>query len=610
MTANLHLVPILDAYAALDKPGFALMIDAPWGAGKTHAVKEWLRGKTHVYVSLFGLASPEAIEERLFDALVGAGGIKPPKGVTKIFEGVVEKTTGVQVDVTGYYRRSVLKNLPSLLVFDDLERAQMPAPLVLSVLNRFVEHEGRQVVLIANEKELGETADYRRWREKVVGRTVKLVADAGTALPAFLNAVQNDEARRYLDGERDVLRDVFEKGGTQNLRLLRQSVLEFAGFYTKLPMDIKAKAAPMRWVLADFSALAVAFHKGDGFGQNDLRQKRDSARASTASGGKKGEESPPSPIALLRKRFENFPHVLLDESALPGDLAAKVIADGHASEQEIETAMRESALFRDEFQDPWITLWWWRGRTEDAITRALLAVDEAIEARKYRVPEIILHVFAGQLDLARHSISEKSVAETVAKASAYINALEYAERLPDQHPASRWRGGLDEESAYGLGYAQRDSTEFAEIRDNLKAALDRAFIAANPKRLSDLLARIGDDPVFVLRALEGGDQARAVPDLSDRRLLQGSDPAEIARALFSAPSDHWRNFLSPFRDRIARQENVLDGDGEGHPSERDWMHKFRDAARAIAAESTRIRKAQIECAIAGYLSFLDPPAEA
>lgn len=38
MIANAHLGPQLDAYVALKKPGFALMVDAPWGGGR---VSRW-----------------------------------------------------------------------------------------------------------------------------------------------------------------------------------------------------------------------------------------------------------------------------------------------------------------------------------------------------------------------------------------------------------------------------------------------------------------------------------------------------------------------------------------------------------------------------------------
>ncbi len=162
---------------------------------------------------------------------------KVPTGLTKFLDGFASQKLGVQIDVTSAYRRQVLKDLPALLVFDDLERARMSGSELLSTLNSLAEHEGRNVVLIANEAELDRKDDFRRWREKVVGRTVSINASTDAALPTFLAAVKHDAARHFLREEVGILREVFDKSAAQNLRLLRQSILEFAEFFTQLPVD-------------------------------------------------------------------------------------------------------------------------------------------------------------------------------------------------------------------------------------------------------------------------------------------------------------------------------------------------------------------------------------
>lgn len=123
MSTNTHLRPQLDAYARLANPGFALLMDAPWGAGKTHALKWWLSDrKDALYVSVYGAKGSGEIEEALFQALLERRDIKPPQGVTQMLDGFAEKFTGAKVDLTGAFRRSVMKGLPQVLVFDDLER--------------------------------------------------------------------------------------------------------------------------------------------------------------------------------------------------------------------------------------------------------------------------------------------------------------------------------------------------------------------------------------------------------------------------------------------------------------------------------------------------------
>lgn len=605
MTANPHLVPQLEAFVALDQPGLALMIDAPWGAGKTFALKQWLTGKNYSYVSLFGVTSREEVEEALFQALADKQDLKVPSGLPQAIEGIAKKFTGATVDLTSLYRQQVMKGLPKLLVFDDLERAQMAPPVLLAALNRYVEHDGRQVILIADESELEKTCDYRRWREKVVGRTVTLVAETDSAIEYFLSSLPDSAGRVFLKAEKDLLRDTFARTESANLRLLRQVVVEFARFYGQLPLQVSKHEKGMRVLLADFTALSVTYHAGEGFGRDDLLQPSFTGSDRWKMGGRKGDKPAETGFEKLRKRFVSFPFTCLDGTVLPGELAQKLIADGYASSEEVAKRLGETALFRNEDGEPWITLWWWQQCPDEKVEVALRSVQDALAKQELTDPQVLLHVFGIFLSLSKAEILPCSPDEVVSQAKAVIDALEKEQRLPTDLARRFWRYDLSYESTFGLGYQQCQTEEFKKTLGYLGEALERAFRDANPSRVEDLMKLAESDPNVLYRALAGGYAQQGMPDYSDDPILLDYDPEAFANWVFCRPPDHWRYLLGALEERIARQEATAAHRGGGRPTEADWAQKMRAEALALAAASSPIRRAQIKGAVQAYLGFLD-----
>lgn len=613
MPVNDHLSPLLDAYVALSDPGFAVMVTAPWGVGKSFAVRNWLGSRPHLYVSLFGVDSVAAAQEAVFiaaldqtDATQARLRAKGADALSKLAGGAIAKATGVSVDLSGAYRNLVLKHAPQLMILDDLERAQLPPPLLLGLINRFVEHEGRNVILIANEAELDTSGDYRRWREKVVGRTITLAPDTDSALTVFLAQVPDAPVRAFLIPHRDLLRQVFDLSETQNLRLLRQAMLEWSRFHTALPPDITGNDAGMRHLLADFMALTVAYH-GAKIDREDLGQDRNLARSLWKTGDKQKSEPPETGAERLRGRYAKHQVTALNGSAIPGDLAKRVIGDGHAPPDEIAAALRTLALFRDPDAEPWITLWWWCNRPEAKVTEALEKVQAQLAACHFTDPHVILHVFGNYLDLSNHGLIPQSRNEVVQQALSYIAELEQTGHLPTDIPARNWRGGLHQESAFGLGYSERDTPEFATIRSALIDALDRTFKAANPQRVQDLLTLYETAPDDFRAVISGAGGREGLPRYADDRIFLDADPAAVAQRVFANSPAYWSDFLQPFKDRILIQEGRSVLDQNPAPSERNWLLQFRTHAAELAEASGPVRRAQIRQSLVWHLSFLDTP---
>jgi len=138
-----------------EKPGFAVMLEGPWGLGKSFFVEKYFerrrqtRAAAHeedtdrlVHVSLFGVSSLDDIEAQLFEKAnpwLGGKLVKATNSIASRLLGLAGLS--VSADENQKLLQSFLFNLDGrVVVFDDLERCAMPIVDVMGYINRYVEH--------------------------------------------------------------------------------------------------------------------------------------------------------------------------------------------------------------------------------------------------------------------------------------------------------------------------------------------------------------------------------------------------------------------------------------------------------------------------------------
>jgi hypothetical protein len=170
---NFSTQAYLDQYLSKKDPGFAVMVTAPWGAGKTHLIKALIdkfEDDKPLYISLFGVGTRAEFDR----AIVRAFWPKSNGEVAKLGRQLKNALSGMSffgnsanlnnVDLT----EIIMTKLPGTLIFDDLERATLPATEILGAINNFIEHEAKRVVLLANEANFWNDKSIKE-KEKVVG---------------------------------------------------------------------------------------------------------------------------------------------------------------------------------------------------------------------------------------------------------------------------------------------------------------------------------------------------------------------------------------------------------------------------------------------------------
>lgn len=228
-----YLAAAIKRYIERPQP-YAVLITGAWGSGKTHFWKREITpeleksGKQVLYTSLFGLTRPEELSQRMLEArwpkLKSTGG----KVTTTLISGALAFVRAGELE----------KKLPELmsvdpdrdvLCFDDLERCRPEALVpVLARISNYVEHSRVPVIVLANEAEMNEQSEYRRFREKLVGAAHTFQPRLRAGLQGLIAdlPIERKQTKELLgaDSSGSLIERVCS---TPNLRLLRIALQKF-----------------------------------------------------------------------------------------------------------------------------------------------------------------------------------------------------------------------------------------------------------------------------------------------------------------------------------------------------------------------------------------------
>lgn len=242
-----QLNQIMEAYLSDPFGDHAIMIDGPWGAGKTHywqnvAVRligeaggEGKNNRRVAYVSLFGVTSPKDLDLAIFLSLYPTVAGVPTRlvvaGVTVLSGALLRKFTGVNIADMKAGAENWLNVRDTVICFDDVERCGMPLGQALGQINDYIERGGARVVLICNESRVpdDQKVAYLKYKEKVVGQTVKFRLDPGTVLESLLEglAATDGECVDFMRRESRAIVDLFKRSKSENIREVRRGIAAF-----------------------------------------------------------------------------------------------------------------------------------------------------------------------------------------------------------------------------------------------------------------------------------------------------------------------------------------------------------------------------------------------
>lgn len=247
----------LNGYMMNPDPQYAILLKGKWGCGKTHFINHWIDAyQKHdaedkvlepVYVSLYGLSETKqittAINRVLYPILYGKAA-KAGKTFLKFMSAIVLKCD-VDWDKDGNSDFSMNLGLDSLsifksedeqvkkgnlLIFDDLERCDVPMKKLLGYLNFFVEQCNCHLIVIGDEDKIAEGENkkiFGEFKEKTIGREFEIATDIHSALETFVNQTPKND---FVVGHQEQIEKFFAMTECNNLRILRQALWDFSRF--------------------------------------------------------------------------------------------------------------------------------------------------------------------------------------------------------------------------------------------------------------------------------------------------------------------------------------------------------------------------------------------
>lgn len=260
--ADMQIDKIITDYVSAKDTDYAIMIDGEWGAGKTwywenvlaEQIKKLLtrdntEGKPSYYnvakISLFGIGSVDDLRIKIFEETSKFFANKKVKKGIKFAGLFVNKVASIfNVSETKAKDLSDLLEMFSVnldhyvLCFDDLERIKTEQLIdLLGYINTLVEQDKIKVVFICNEKELNDI-EYHKYKEKIVRFTHTIKSDISKMVVEFAKG-RNEEYSQYLNGKRNYIASIYQKGNCSNLRTLKFNLDIFEHIYDLIRTTIQ-----------------------------------------------------------------------------------------------------------------------------------------------------------------------------------------------------------------------------------------------------------------------------------------------------------------------------------------------------------------------------------
>lgn len=583
---NQHIANFLDGYLnASSKPDYAVLITGDWGSGKTHFIKKYLGGdkkiikdwltdcEKHIvlYVSLFGAKSRADMDGRILEKLHPILKSEKIKVFTSSFP-IIGMIAGVSSPVPGgaaigeqmgkdlqcfteTFVKSLLKEKQEkdfknlVVVFDDVERADMPLPELLGYLNEYVEHLHVPCILLADEnvwKEINESQKIHQKKitgnvggtgkvnltvekainqtlhrlssteEKVVGKKFQIQTSSEEIIEAWFPENKNgttifgDEIYELLKPHKALLKSILEKSPKHNYRAFKQSIEDLKIFigpnFENIPKDLLTKEKLNSLIFADFlcsvygAKLALLRKDPSVVHAQEIRLARAFARGAGNIVDDEGDESVKDPFDDAFGKIEcisQMSHACDTEKW--NAVLEKWLESSIIDKDEVTAAIKDTIWF-DRKKQYWTEqLYHWYELSDDEGQLALDSFYESIKSKTILNPDTLIALYYRLYWYASEGVLKESAEEFSEKMYKYVddiaNEMEYSD-------LSQWDDsyGRGYDSAY-LVYEEKNKAFVEHVRkilairktkqkENEITNIEKTFNPQNPKNVELLCDKI------------------------------------------------------------------------------------------------------------------------
>ncbi|ADR32925.1 KAP P-loop domain protein [Sulfuricurvum kujiense DSM 16994] len=528
---NHHIKDFLEYYIALDQPEYAVLLSGKWGSGKTFFINQvtekYQDSKNIVKVSLFGLKSKEDIHKKVLLKLFNIDDTHDVSVTARVVGQVLKKFTGINLsDMPMGWALKQEGNQNAIFIFDDLERTGIELLELHGYINELTETHKQKVILLADEDKLKDDEKYILFKEKTIGKTFQIEQDFDTVFSSFLNGLKH--SKEILQNNQSVIKSVYETAGYNNLRSLRQGLLDFDRLINYFEPKFKNHAELMTEIIQNFFVFTFEIKSG----KLDIQTLQEMTMLRV--GRMLNEEKSDDKLTPIEKVFHKY-SFLSYELLLSMESWIDFFTLGILASERITDDLNRSRYFFREEREEWLNLWYFRELEEEEFQIALKSTLDKLERNEYSDAEIVMHITGILLRLSANRLYQNTEADIVQTMKEYIDRNR--KNWDDIYTVDDFR---IEQSGFGLGYQNEEMDEFKEVKNYL---LEKA----KETMYEDLSAQ-GER---LLKYLEENNISMFMEMLSETRndilyrlpVFQNLNPEDFVETLYHVKNQHFRSVV-------------------------------------------------------------------
>lgn len=468
---NQHITAFLDYYLnECQNPDYAVLITGCWGSGKSYFIRKYLAGKACVkdfltdaekyrviYVTLFGAKTRAEMDQRVFEKLhpiLSSRGMKLGLNAVQIVSRMLPVVSGAAVQgVAGFsenFIESQKKNPEKkvVIVFDDVERADMPVPELLGYLNEYVEHLHIPCILVADQERWEEAKTCQEdkatlhslssTQEKVIGKTFQIQTEPKEVLDCWLNGLPDccpigDRAKKILAEHEPLLIQILEASEKHNYRAFKHTLQDFELFIGRDSKDANvldeqlAQDEFCRLFLADFVCMQYQFYLNLFTSEELGEENKDLRLASQLTDSK--EVIPLTPWEKANVPFKRIERLLPntgDDRERWIEIWKQWLSQHWVDPAELQTLIKESIWFEGQYRYWLNKIANWTSLNDEEGKKVLDAFYEALQNRLLLKPNKLQVLFCRLNWYAQKGALTENAGEF------YNKMVEYVESVKDK----------------------------------------------------------------------------------------------------------------------------------------------------------------------------------
>lgn len=532
-------------YKQIESPGYAVLVKGEWGTGKTYKVVNELGMDNIYYTSLFGLSSQQEIYSAVFLSMFPAKSVIPKitarikdalKGTEKITFGVPGIVNGV---AEAFIREKVKKD--KVIVFDDLERANLDLNKILGCINKYVEHHQCRVIVIAHDEIIQE--ELNKVKEKIFGQILLIEPNIKEAHHAFIKKSGAPAAAKEIE---DYILSAFCASKCQSLRILKQSIDDCLRLYSCLEKKHIEKKAKIKALILMFCGISISFRNGK-ITKEDIK-----ARSKVAyMDFNIKNDTEKSSYGKMKDLFrETMAEIDFDSRILSDDILENTICNGFYNKKEITKYLDESHHFSDPLNSPaWVTLMNFDKLDDNSIKAALVRIDKEEDA--FDITDIgdILHTFSLKCMLIMNGEIDEDYEELENKYKNYVSELLLNDKLPPSTKDARETHEEQQDNAHGYAYWIKDEyrVNFERLAKFITNTRDLALEKKYPSYGNEVLELLKTDLREFREAISAGPYSFG--KYSNMPVLKTISPSKFVKTWLSISREDWLTVKTALESR-------------------------------------------------------------